>query len=591
MRCRPVRIGSTEDDYNVKHDPIEAPKELFMKKLVFLIVVFASTFIYAQNIVGDWQGTLKVGPAELRLVLHITKGDNGALKATLDSIDQSANGIPVSSISLKESQLDLTIDAVNGAYKGKVNSEGTVITGTWTQTQPLPLEFKRTDNPAKTEHKPAKPSDIDGDWLSTLELNTLKLRVIFHITNTADGLTATLDSPDQNANGIPVTSVTRNGPAIKMELKQINGAFDGKFDKDLTTMEGTWSQAGGNWPLLLKRVKGAAELERRRPQNPAKPYPYREEELTYENKAQGVTLAATLTIPPGKGPFPAVVLITGSGPQDRDEALLGHRPFLVLSDYLTRKGIVVLRTDDRGIGKSTGTFAQATTADFSTDTEAGVFYLKTRPEVDRRKIGLIGHSEGGVIAPMVAARNPDVAFIVMMAGSGVPGDEIIAEQLRLIEEAAGKSHEQAETDAAEEREVLALIKQEKNEAALEKELREKLAGRVPQAQLGGAIKEATSPWFRYFISYDPAPTLMKVKCPVLAINGEKDLQVPPKQNLPAIRKALQAGGNKDFEVDQLPGLNHLFQTAKTGAPSEYSDIEETISPVALEKMASWILKR
>jgi hypothetical protein len=524
-------------------------------------------------------------------VLHIAKGENGAFKATLDSIDQGANGIPVSSISLKESQLDLTIEAVHGSYQGKVNSEGTVITGTWTQTQPLPLEFRRTANPVKTEHKPAKPSDIDGDWLGTLDVNALKLRIIFHIINTADGLTASLDSPDQGANGLPVTSVIHTGFAIKMELKQIGGGFEGKLDKDLSTMEGIWTQGGGSLPLVLKRVKGAAELERRRPQDPTKPYPYREEELTYENKVQGVTLAATLTIPPGKGPFPAVVLITGSGPQDRDEALLGHRPFLVLSDYLTRKGIAVLRADDRGVGKSTGSFGKATTADFATDTEAGVAYLKSRPEVDQRKIGLIGHSEGGVIAPMVAARNADVAFIVMMAGSGVPGDAIIVEQLRLIEEASGKSHEQAEKDADDEREVLALIKQEKNEAVLENELREKLAGRVPKAQLGAAIQQATAPWFRYFIAYDPAPALTKVKCPVLAINGEKDLQVPPKQNLPAIRKALAAGGNKNSEVDELPGLNHLFQTAKTGAPSEYSSIEETISPVALEMIATWILKR
>ncbi|HEV2988399.1 MAG TPA: alpha/beta fold hydrolase [Candidatus Angelobacter sp.] len=457
-----------------------------MKKFVFLLVLLAGTLAYAQNIVGDWQGTLKVGPTELRLVLHITK-DNSGFKATLDSIDQGANGIPVSSVSLKDSRLDLTIEAVHGTYQGKVNREGTVITGTWTQTQPLPLEFKRAKAP-------------------------------------------------------------------------------------------------------IKGTKSTAELQGRRPQDPVKPYPYREEELTYENKVQGVTLGATLTIPPGKGPFPAVVLITGSGPQDRDEALLGHRPFLVLSDYLTRKGIEVLRADDRGVGKSTGSFGKATTADFATDVEAGVAYLKTRPEVDQHKIGLIGHSEGGVIAPMVAARNPDVAFIVMMAGSGVPGDAIITEQLRLIEEANGKSHEQAVKDAAEEAEVLALVKREKDEAALENELREKLAGRIPEAQLGGAIQQVTSPWFRYFIVYDPSATLAKVKCPVLAINGEKDLQVPPRQNLPAIRNALEKSGNKDFEVDELPGLNHLFQTAKTGSPSEYGSIEETIAPVALEKMASWILK-
>jgi len=565
---------------------------MFTRKLLMLVaLVTAASAAHAQNIVGDWQGTLKLGPAELRLVLHIAKGDNGVFTATLDSIDQAANGIPVSSMSLKEAHLDFTVEAVRGSYKGRVNSEGTVIAGTWTQGEPLPLEFKRTANPIKAEHKPAKPSDIDGHWLGTLEFTGMKLRLVFHITNTADGLTATLDSPDQNANGIPVTSVTRNGAAIKMELKQIAGGFEGKIDKDLTTMEGAWTQGRGSSPLTLKRIKSTAGLSVRHPQDPVRPFPYREEDLTYQNKTQGVELAATLTIPSGKGPFTAVLLITGSGPQDRDEALLGHRPFLVLSDYLTRKGIAVLRADDRGIGKSTGNFETATTADFATDAEAGISYLKTRPEIDHHKIGLIGHSEGGVIAPMVAARNSDVAFIVMMAGSGVPGDAIIAEQLKLIEEAAGKSHEQAEKDAAEEREILALVIKEKDEAELDKKLREKLAGKVPQAQLGAAIKQVTLPWVRYFITYDPAPALTKVKCPVLAINGERDLQVPPRQNLPAIRKALEAGGNKDFEVDELPGLNHLFQTAKTGAPSEYAGIEETISPIALEKMADWILKR
>jgi fermentation-respiration switch protein FrsA (DUF1100 family) len=344
-------------------------------------------------------------------------------------------------------------------------------------------------------------------------------------------------------------------------------------------------------PLVLHRVKDESELELRRPQNPTKPYPYRDEEVAYDNKAQNVTLAATLTIPPGKGPFPAVVLITGSGPQDRDESLLGHKPFLVLSDYLTRHGIAVLRADDRGTGKSTGDFATATTADFATDTEAGVAYLKTRPEIDAHKIGLIGHSEGGIIAPMIAARNPEVAFIVMMAGSGVPGDEILVAQVQAIAESSGKTHEEAVKAAVRQREILALIKAEKDPAKLEKELREKLATEGLEAQLGVEIKALTSPWFRYFMTYDPAIALRKVTCPVLAINGEKDMQVPPKQNLPPIRKALEQGGNKHFEVDELPGLNHLFQTAKTGSPNEYAQIEETMSPVALEKMASWILKQ
>ncbi len=267
---------------------------------------------------------------------------------------------------------------------------------------------------------------------------------------------------------------------------------------------------------------------------------------------------------------------------------MGHKPFLVLSDSLTRKGIVVLRADKRGCAKSTGNYATATTVDFASDADAGVAYLKTRPEVDPHRIGLIGHSEGGIVAPMAAARNPDVAFVVMMAGSGVPGDEILVAQGILISEAAGTSPEEAEKNAVEEREVLRLVEHEKDDAMLETLLREKLSGKLTQAQLGAQLKTVTSPWFRYFLTYDPATALRKVTCPVLALIGEKDLQVPPKQNLPVIRKALADGGNKNFEVDELPGLNHLFQTAKTGAISEYSEIEETMSPVAMEKIAGWI---
>ena len=384
--------------------------------------------------------------------------------------------------------------------------------------------------------------------------------------------------------------MTRNGPSLKMELKAIGGVFDGKINKDLTAIDGTWSQGGSSFPLALKRAKDQAELEPRRPQNPVKPYPYREEQVSYDNKTQHVTLAATLTIPPGKGPFPGVLLITGSGPQDRDESLMGHKPFLVLSDYLTRKGIVVLRADDRGVGKSTGTFTGWTTADFATDAEAGVMFLKTRAEVASHKIGLVGHSEGAIIASMLAARNPDVAFIVMMAGPGVPGKEILPQQTLLILEATGRSQQEAEKASAHEREILELAEQEPDDSLLEEQLREQAAGKVPEAQMEGEIKTLTSPWFRYFLTYDPGTALRKVTCPVLAIGGEKDLQVPAKQNLPVIRKALEEAGNKHFEVDELAGLNHLFQTAKTGTPSEYAEIEETMSPVAMDKIASWILQ-
>jgi pimeloyl-ACP methyl ester carboxylesterase len=563
-------------------------------KQTFLLALFliAAIFARAQDIVGDWQGTLSVGPAELRLVLHITKAPDGTLKATLDSIDQpGANGIPVNSITLKDSKLNLDVATVHGTYEGKVAPDAKTISGTWTQNQPLPLEFKRATAPLKTEHKAAKPSDIDGSWLGSLDAGAVKLRVVFNIVNTEDGLTATMDSPDQGMKGLPTTSVTRNGASLKIEAKQIAGVFEGTISSDQSSIDGKWTQGPNTFPLTLKRVKDQAELEIKRPQVPSKPYPYREEELTYNNTVQNVTLAATLTIPQGTGPFPAVLLITGSGPQDRDESLLGHKPFLILSDYLTRHGIAVLRADDRGTGKSTGDFSRATTADFATDVEAGIAYLKTRPEVNTHKIGLIGHSEGGVIATMVAARNKDVAFIVMMAGTGVPGDQVIAAQSEAIEIANGKTPEEAATDAAQEREVLKLVETEKDEAVLEKELRERLVGQVPEGQVGAQIKQATSPWTRYFLTYDPATALRKLTCPVLAINGSLDKQVLPEQNLPPIRKALAESGNKNYEVDELPGLNHLFQTAKTGAPAEYARIEETMSPVALEKISTWILKQ
>ena len=560
--------------------------------LIVLTAVAFSALCRAQSqIAGDWQGTLSAGGVQLRLALHITAGQDGSLKATLDSIDQGAMGIPVTAVKLKDSRLSLTVDAVHGTYEGAVNKDATEIDGTWSQGQPLELNFRRAPAQAAAP-KPAAPSDIDGTWLGSLDTGAIKLRIVFKIVNTQDGLTAQLQSPDQSPAWIPATSVKRSGSSLAFEIKSLAVVFEGKIAADLGSIDGTFTQMGSPLPLTLKRIKDQSELELRRPQNPVKPYPYREEEVTYSNKAAGNTLAATLTIPPGKGPFPAVLLIVGSGPHDRDESLMGHKPFLVLSDYLTRKGIVVLRADKRGVGKSTGKTDTATTADFAADAEAGVAFLKSRPEVDPRKIGLVGHSEGGIIAPMAAVADPGVAFIVLMAGSGVPGDQIIVEQGRLIAEAGGESKEKAGQDAEKERETLGLVEKEKDPAALQRLLGVKLAAEgAPDAQIAAQIKALTSPWFRYFLTYDPATALRKLTCPVLAINGSLDLQVPPAQNLPAIRKALEEGGNKHYEVDELPGLNHLFQTAKTGSPSEYAQIEETMSPVALDKIASWILKQ
>jgi pimeloyl-ACP methyl ester carboxylesterase len=558
--------------------------------LLILLALAVSPFLSAQSqIAGDWQGTLNAGGTQLRLVLHIVATKDGALTATLDSVDQRVNGIAVTAITLKDSRLSLAINAVHGSYDGTLNKDATEIDGTWSQGQPLALNFKR--GTVKTEAKPAAPTDIDGTWLGSLDAGAMKLRLVLEITNTADGLTAKLQSPDQATAWIPADSVVRSNGTLTVGMKLIGATFEGKIAADLGSIEGTFTQGGNPMPLTVKRVKDQSALERPRPQNPVKPYPYREEEVSYTNKVAGDTMAATLTIPSGKGPFPAVLLIAGSGPHDRDESLMGHKPFLVVSDYLTRKGVVVLRADKRGVGKSTGDANTATSADFADDAEAGVTFLKTRPEVDAHRIGLIGHSEGGVIAPMVAARDRDVAFIVLMAGTGVSGDQILVEQGRLIGEANGESKEKAQHYADTEREVLTLVETEKDSAVLERTVREKLAGKEPDAQIEAQIKAFSSPWLRFFLTYDPGMALRKVTCPVLVLNGSLDLQVPPAQNLPAVRKALDEGGNKRYEIDELPGLNHLFQSAKTGSPVEYAEIEETISPVALGKMASWIDKQ
>ena len=564
-----------------------------MKKLfiAFAFILLAAAVSLAQDITGDWNGTLKTGMGELRLVLHVTKNPDGTFKSTLDSVDQGASGIPVAATTLKDSTLSLQVDAVKGTYEGKVNADASEITGTWSQGTAMELTFHRGVVAQKPDPKPIAPSDIDGKWLGVLDTGLAKLRLVLHITNTDQGLMATMDSLDQNAKGIPVTTMTRNASSLKFEMKVISGAYDGTIGADRNSFAGTWTQLGKSWPLEFKRLTSDVALERPRPQNPVKPYPYREEEVTYRNSKADIELAATITIPPGKGPFPAVLLMAGSGPHDRDETLMGHKPFLVLADYLTRKGIVVLRADKRGCGKSGGNYSQAVMADFASDGDAGIAYLKTRPEVDAKHIGLVGHSEGGIEAPMAAVGNPDVAFVVLMAGPGVKGDQILTAQQKLIEQSIGKSPAEIEKDAVTQRAIFAILAKNEDDSAREKELSAALVGSVPDAQIGMQVKVLNSPWFRDFVSYDPAPTLGKLMCPVLAINGEKDMQVPPDQNLPAIRKALEAAGNKNFEVDQLPGLNHLFQTAKTGAIGEYAEIEETMSPTALDKVSSWILKQ
>jgi hypothetical protein len=445
--------------------------------------------------------------------------------------------------------------------------------------------------------------DITGSWNGLLKVQGIQLRLVFNISNTDGVLSATMDSPDQGARGIPVTGVSFDNDTIDLTIASLQITYVGVLGKD-NIIVGQFIQAGQSFPLNLS--KETVEKEKlSRPQEPVKPYPYYEEEVTFENQKAGIALAGTLTLPEKDGVFPAVILITGSGPQNRDEELLGHKPFLVLADYLTRNGIAVLRFDDRGIGSSTGDFKTATSADFATDVEAGIAYLLKRKEIDKKNIGLIGHSEGGIIAPMVASKTKDVSFIVLMAGTGIPGDQLLLLQSTLIGRASGVSEEDLQKAQNINKGAYDLVKNSKNTNDLNQRMTEYMGGYIDQVLKDdptqtlpeGVTKEEvvksqvdalTSPWMQYFIKYDPSIILEKVKCPVLAINGEKDLQVPPKENLEAIKKALAKGGNKKVTTIELPGLNHLFQECTTGSPDEYAGIEQTMSPSALTAMLEWI---
>jgi len=446
-------------------------------------------------------------------------------------------------------------------------------------------------------------SGIEGIWEGKLKVLGTELRIVFNISKNPDGaLSATMDSPDQGVTGFPVEEVIFKDNTLHLELKSAGGVYEGKISEDFLVIEGEWRQSGQILPLTVKRVDKAVEVLR--PQEPKRPYPYIEKKVDYTNLKAGVKLAGVLTLPSDKSVFPALLLISGSGPHDRNETVFGHCPFLVLADYLTRQGIAVLRVDDRGVGESTGIFSRATIEDFASDVLVGVEYLKTYKEINPKQIGLISYSEGGLIASIVAVKSSDVAFIVLMAGTGLTGEEVSCLQTDLISKAMGASEQEITKNRQFNEKMFSLIKEEEDNEIAKERLRQTIIAFLaelsdeekdwisdPEEFLNTQLQSLLSPWSRFFLTYDPKPILSKVKCPVFAINGEKDLQVSPKENLSAIEEALKEGGNQNYTIKELPGLNHLFQTAQTGLPSEYARIEETISPVALKIISDWILEQ
>lgn len=446
-----------------------------------------------------------------------------------------------------------------------------------------------------------KAQDITGRWNGVLKVPGMEMRVVINIEKNGDSYNSTMDSPDQQVKGIAITKTTFIPPKLMLEIATAKIEFEGELKGEV--IEGTFKQSGQKFPLQLTR-KEIAVKQLNRPQEPKPPFSYYTEEVVFKNEKANIVLAGTLSLPSKDGNFPVVVLITGSGPQTRDEEVVGHKPFYVIADYFTKNGIAVLRYDDRGFGKSTGVFKNSTSYDFATDVESAVSYLRTRKEINVTKIGLVGHSEGGLIAPMVAVNDSNINFIVLMAGTGIRGDKLLLLQQQLIAKSMGTNKNEIKKNEAIIGKAYSIIVQNTDNDKVKQDLTdyakevykefsptEKQNVGSEEEFIKNQVAQLMDPWMLYLLRYDPAATLEKVKCPVLAINGEKDLQVPSKINLTTIQQALQKGGNKNVTIKEFAGMNHLFQDTKTGAPSEYIQNEQTISQSVLDMMLEWILKQ
>lgn len=448
-------------------------------------------------------------------------------------------------------------------------------------------------SPASAETEPLVRTDTTrfvGDWVGTLSVAGTDLRVVFHLDTDANGeLVGTMDSPDQGATGIPIGRVLVDADTLRLNVPSIAGAYAGVLKDSAQVLDGKWIQGGQQLALTLERTSEAPAVDR--PQEPQMPYPYESETVSFRNEEAGVTLRGTLTHPGSDDPVPGVVLVAGSGPSDRNASIMGHRPFLVLADVLTRRGLAVLRFDERGVGQSGGEQSGATSADLAADVAAAVDDLAQREEVEAGAIGIIGHSEGGLIAPMVATQTDQVAFLVLLAAPGLPGDAILADQLdRRIREAGADRRIRALQRGTQER-IFEVLKEDADSATTASRLRKIMVqsrGISGDETINREIERLMDPWLRFYISHDPRPTLREVDVPVLALAGEKDQQVAPDTNQVAIAEALNADSEPTVTVRTLAGLNHLFQTAETGAPSEYARIEETFDPDAIDVIAQWI---
>ena len=559
--------------------------------LVAALAAFAPVSLLAQDrVAGEWHGALATPIGRLMLRVTIREGADGTRSGDLESIDQQpGQKIPLAGIVGSSDRLTFSVPAINATYEASWNEAEEGWTGNFRQGATLPLTLKRGRPPAQ----PAI-AGLDGTWRGQWTRGTVNLRLVLHVRTSGYGTSARLDSPDQGVSGIQVEQLTRRSDTVRFRVPVASAEFVGVVGG--RTLEGTWSATGQPSAHVTFARDSAPSTARARTQWPITPAGYRAEEVTFANpEAAGVTLAGTLTVPQGKGPFPAVVLISGSGPQDRDETLFGHKPFAVLADHLSRRGIAVLRYDDRGVGRSTGDHGSATSADFATDANAAIRYLLGRPEIDARSIGFVGHSEGAMVGPIAATANDRVAFLVLLAGPGTRADQLLISQRRLIGLSQGMTSEQLDRAEPVVRDLFRAVRDAPDSTTATDRVRALLTDDalarlgVTSAQRDLVASQLSGPWIRYFLRYDPASVLSRIRVPVLALNGSLDRQVPAAENLAAIRAALAK--NPSVTVRELPGLNHLFQTARTGALGEYADIAETFAPSAMELVAEWIIAR
>lgn len=543
---------------------------------------------------GCWAGTVGTGARQRRMAIELSQV-NGSWQGRFHRLERAVESGDLADVTVAGDSVRFRAVAAAGGPRFEGQLSGDELKGVAVGRASEPFRLARV--------RPATGTgSLDGRWFGWLaQGGTLVMRLGLNITSApCEQLLVTMDSPDQGVENLPVSSLTVAGDSLWFAMLYLNGSYTGALNGD--SLIGQWTQGGATLDMRLGRRDSATTT--RRPQEPVPPYPYSSAEVTYLSPVDSVTLAGTLTIPGGEGPFPAVLLITGSGAQDRNETVMGHRPFLVVADYLTRRGVAVLRVDDRGVGGSGGNTFTSTIADNAGDALAGVRFLRNQPKVNPSRVGLIGHSEGGWVAPLAASRSRDVAFIVLIAGPAVSGEAIRHAQDSLLALAGGGSLNQVAASQRIARALHEALQQEPNDSlavlrmiqaieaayeALPPALKAALdSSESPRdsATLADRLRPIATPWYRYLLTYDPVPALRSLRIPVLAIFGEKDLQVPPGQSASIMRQALNQ--NRRATVHVFPGLNHLFQHAETGAISEYGKIEETFAEEALKMIGEFV---